>query len=470
MFSHPLASARARACETLAWLGIALVAAGAGWTTLRAPSPWGWAPALLGLALLRLAQRAPIRTPLDLPLRLIAVMMALSLLITAFPETTQVQVSRLAAGLVLTLGLYTWANNRERLLWLGRGLVIAGAAIALLAPFTVDWLLNKPFLIPPAVYEVFPRLVTDAVHPNIMASLLVLLLPLPVAWLCAPVAPRRPCRPLSFPWSSRTIATAPKAQRSSSTASSIHKGLWRLVLLLTCGLMGAALLLTKSRGGYIAAAVGVILAVWFVGRRSWAIGLLAVTLAALIGVLVSTQGNDAPDLVAGAADAGTLAFRLNVWRIALWMLQDFAFTGAGMGTFNDVGALLYPFYETHNPGAHNLYLQAGVDLGIPGLIALLSTLMLTLWHGARTMGTRTRTRGARALGVGTRTRPGDSRLQALTAGALAGIIGLMFHGLVDVTLWNTRAAPAFWVMIAFVMALSREAEGRGSGGAEEQGR
>ena len=40
----------------------------------------------------------------------IAVMMAVSLLITAFPETTQVQVSRLAAGLVLTLGLYTWAR------------------------------------------------------------------------------------------------------------------------------------------------------------------------------------------------------------------------------------------------------------------------------------------------------------------------------------------------------------------------
>ncbi|MCJ7738879.1 MAG: hypothetical protein MUQ10_16455, partial [Anaerolineae bacterium] len=104
---------------------------GTGWTTLRAPglcgrSLWGWAPALLGLVLLRLAQRAPIRTPLDLPLRLIAVMMAVSLLITAFPATTRVQVSRLAAGLVLTLGLCTWASNRERLLWMGRGLVIAG--------------------------------------------------------------------------------------------------------------------------------------------------------------------------------------------------------------------------------------------------------------------------------------------------------------------------------------------------------
>ena len=249
-------------------------------------------------------------------------------------------------------------------------------------------------------------------------------------------------------------------------ASSTQKYLWRLILILTCGLMGAALLLTKSRGGYIAAAVGVILAVWFTGRRSWAIGLLAATLVAIIGFLISTQGNSAPDLVAGAADSSTFAFRLNVWRIALWMLQDFAFTGAGMGTFNDVGALLYPFYETQNPSAHNLYLQAGVDLGIPGLIALLATLMLTLWLGGRALRRRRRHRGRRHKPAPAR----DTQLQPLTAGALAGIIGLMFHGLVDVALWNTRAAPAFWVMIAFVMALSREAEGRGSGGAEEQRR
>jgi len=451
----------ARSREALAWLGIVLVAAGTGWTTLRAPSLWGWAPALLGLLLLSLAQRAPIRTPLDPPLRLIGVMMAVSLLITAFPETTQVQVSRLAAGLVLTQGLCAWASSRTRLLWMGRGLVLAGAAIALAAPFVVDWLRNKAFLVPPAAYEVFPRVVTDAVHPNVMASLLVLLLPLPVAWLCAPAGPatsrRRSARvrrrPLSFPWSSRTITTARKAPRSSWTTASTQKSLWRLTLILACGLMGAALLLTKSRGGYIAAAVGVILAVWFVGRRSWAIGLLAAALAALIGFLVSTQGNDAPDLVAGAADPSTLAFRLNVWRIALWMLQDFSFTGAGMGTFNDVGALLYPFYETQNPGAHNLYLQVGVDLGIPGLIALLATLMLTLWLGARTLcgGTLCR-RSRRRL-----SQARDAQLQALTAGALAGIIGLMVHGLVDITLWNTRAAPALWVMIAFVVALSRQA-------------
>jgi len=407
--------------------------------------------------LLSFSRRAPIRTPLDLPLRLIAVMMAVSLLITAFPEATQVQVSRLAAGLLLAQGLCAWASSRERLLWMGRGLVLAGAAAALLAPFVVDWLRNKPFLIPPAVYELFPHLVADAVHPNIMASLLVLLLPLPVAWLCAPAGPyqgsaRARGRPLSLPRTSKTTATAQKAQGSSSTTGSMPRVLWRLALLLTCGLMGAVLLLTKSRGGYIAAAVGVILAVGFVGRRSWALALLAATLVAITGFFISTRGHSAPELVAGAADPSSLTFRLNVWRIALWMLQDFAFTGAGVGTFNDVGALLYPFYETQNPGTHNLYLQVGVDLGIPGLIAFLATLGLTLWLGARTL-------CGGALRRGWRRRPPqaeDAQPQALTAGALAGIIGLMVHGLVDVTLWNTRAAPALWVVIAFVLALSRQ--------------
>lgn len=64
------------------------------------------------------------------------------------------------------------------------------------------------------------------------------------------------------------------------------------------------------------------------------------------------------------------------------MVADFPFTGAGMGTFNDVGALLYPFYEVNNPGTHNWYLQVGVDLGIPGLI----TLLVALYQWSRNIG------------------------------------------------------------------------------------
>ncbi len=66
------------------------------------------------------------------------------------------------------------------------------------------------------------------------------------------------------------------------------------------------------------------------------------------------------------------------------MLQDFPFTGIGMGTFTQVADRLYPFF-LYAPGtvehAHNLFLQVGVDLGLPGLIAWLAIFMIGLFSG-----------------------------------------------------------------------------------------
>jgi O-antigen ligase len=123
------------------------------------------------------------------------------------------------------------------------------------------------------------------------------------------------------------------------------------------------------------------------------------------------------------------------------MLGDFPFTGTGMGTFNDLASILYAFWETHNPSAHNLYLQVSLDLGFPGLIAYLSMLMSTLWMAASTI----RTLGQRE----------DAELRLLAIGALAGIVALMVHGLVDVAGWGTRAAFIPWLLIGWIAALYR---------------
>ena len=72
--------------------------------------------------------------------------------------------------------------------------------------------------------------------------------------------------------------------------------------------------------------------------------------------------------------------RLEIWSRALYMLQDFPFTGIGMGAFRQVANLLYPFFlagpDAEIPHAHNIFLQVGVDLGLPGLIAWLALLIL----------------------------------------------------------------------------------------------
>jgi len=210
-------------------------------------------------------------------------------------------------------------------------------------------------------------------------------------------------------------------------------------------LMGGVLLLTKSRGGYVAAAVGVLALLWLSGR--WKLALVILLVCVVVGVWVVGYGGDAettPNLVEQSADPSTLAFRVNVWRVALWMLADFPFTGVGMGTFNDVGALLYPFYETQNPGTHNVHLQAGVDLGLPGLIAYLALLGLTLWMAWQA-----------AQRFKEKERP---VLHAIAIGGLSGMMALLVHGFVDNTMWNTRAAFLPWVMMGMLVALYRCAQ------------
>jgi putative inorganic carbon (HCO3(-)) transporter len=121
------------------------------------------------------------------------------------------------------------------------------------------------------------------------------------------------------------------------------------------------------------------------------------------------------------------------------MLADFPFTGVGMGLFNQVASLLYAFQSPRDPGAHNVYLQVGVDLGILGLIAYVAVLILALWMALTAM---------RAF-----ERKGNGELRAMAVGALSGMIALMVHGLVDVAAWGTRAAFFPWLLIGLIAAL-----------------
>ena len=142
---------------------------------------------------------------------------------------------------------------------------------------------------------------------------------------------------------------------------------------------------------------------------------------------------------------GGLDGRLEVWSRAIYMLQDFPFTGIGMGTFKQIANAMYPFFlagpNADVPHAHNLFLQVGVDLGLPGLVAWLSLLMLAsvcawqTWHRA-------------ALG-------GDRRLMGIGAGLLSSQVALIVHGLLDAATWDTRPAVIVWALWGLAVAARR---------------
>ncbi len=64
--------------------------------------------------------------------------------------------------------------------------------------------------------------------------------------------------------------------------------------------------------------------------------------------------------------------RQEVWTRAVWSIQDFPVTGLGLNVFREAVLTIFPFYRlapgTDVASAHNQFLQAAVDLGIPAMI------------------------------------------------------------------------------------------------------
>ena len=387
-----------------------LVGLGVLWESLRGPSFPGWLVIALGLALILLPHK-PRTTPLRWPILLLILMCVVSLLVTADPSSTAPQVARLLAGIAGFVALVNWAKSRRQLFLASLLLLAAGALIAIIAPFIVRWNQAKGIPIPNAVYESFPLLFSDAVHPNVMVSIMVMLLPLSFAYLL--LSYRRGPWPLATRWA-------------------------QILLPLALLLMSIVLILTKSRGGYVAGAVGALTVLWYSRRRILALILTLITAGLGLWLIIGAE-QQAPALVGELADTGTIAFRQQIWRIASWMISDFPYTGVGMGTFNAAALHLYPLPAVADPGAHNLYLQVGVDLGIPGLIAFASILILALYMSITSISCLASSE--------------DQALRALAVGLFAGIVALLFHGLVDITVWGTRMSFLPWLIIGLITAV-----------------
>jgi len=164
-----------------------------------------------------------------------------------------------------------------------------------------------------------------------------------------------------------------------------------LLFLVLTFVSSVVLILSQSRTGYISFA-GTCLILLLIGltpRGRWFL-LAGVAIIALItfvlwqmGILVPWQENlQAILLYNPGLSVGTLQGRFEIWSRAIYGIQDFPFTGMGMATFGYVMPELYPLYQFTLGkilNAHNTYLQAALDLGIPGLIGFLGVQFGSLW-------------------------------------------------------------------------------------------
>jgi putative inorganic carbon (HCO3(-)) transporter len=372
------------------------------------PAPELWRPLLIALLLVGGAVRAVAygrltrRTPLDWPLLFLILCIPVSLWASADRGVSWVAAGYLIFGLALYFALVNWPpaiRRPEIVAWALMGL---GLAIALVAPLmsrlTVAQFSRLP-LLGSVLAGIGPQRLED-VNVNVLAGSVVLILPLYVS-----MALRRGWK---RPWP---------------------------VVLLAAGALGilAVIVVTRSRGAYLAAAAGIVVVLVL----RWPRLIYAVPVALVAGVIGVCAIGPARSLDALSLNGalGGLSGRAEVWSRAIFALQDFGITGIGMGTFSRLIPLMYPYLtlarDFNVDHAHNLFLQVGLDLGIPGLIAYLALLI----NAFVLLGSALRRRG---------TTPAWS----VAAGAAGALAAMLVHGMFDATIWNSRPAFVPWVLIA----------------------
>jgi putative inorganic carbon (HCO3(-)) transporter len=354
-----------------------------------------------------LGGRSLTAAPIHKPLLLLLGMLAVSAWVTPLPGVTILQSLRLLLGVLLALSLVAGLDSRRRLGWALAAALVVALLLAAGGLLFVNWVDKFSFL--PQLSTLLPRIqsiLDTATNPNVEGAYLAILLAGLLAW---PV----------FRW------------------SALH-WLVRLALILAAALIGAVLLLTQSRAALAGLAAGMGLLVILRWRRGWipmALG-LAVTLALFFYIGPQQVWYSLSGETGGVT---TLSQREEIWLRARLIIQDFPFTGVGMGAFGEVADAFYPLaaQPVHTEHAHNLFLQIAVDLGLPGLLAWLGCWGTVLWSAWRLY--RSKTLPWRTLG----------------AAALCSQAALGVNGLFDCVTWDTRPAVIIWGLWGLVLAADR---------------
>lgn len=282
---------------------------------------------------------------------------------------------------------------------------VCGLGLALITPFILIWRAEMRML-PHAILAPFMNLqgiISGTVHPNVVAGALILIIPVSFAVL------------LQSRWHLSRFFT-----------------MFQLVATTT---MAAAVILTQSRGGLLGLSAAILLICFLLLPRTtiWLALLIVLFVAGsyifgdwIKSVWLARQESLYQDVMS----------RFQIWQVSIIAIIDFPLTGIGIGTFTTVIPLLYPlsFSIESYPHAHNLFLQIGLDLGIPGLtvyVALLTNLFamifVTFWK-----------------------TPRHSSIRTLAIGSMASLVAMLIHGMVDAVTWGTKLSFFPWILFALI--------------------
>lgn len=413
-------------CVIVAWgLWYALPQPGA-WPLVLALAPWAMRLATTG--------RLTRRTRFDLPLALFLFTAGLAVWAAYDRQAAWSKFWLIASGVFLFYALVNADPIAEIRLWV---LAFLGTGISLYFLATHNW-------------EMYPAKISALTHLG--QSLQALLPPLPhshrnsneIGGMLA----------MLLPFTGLLVAQTWLKRRRIFPRQLIRHRLTLGVSLILLALTSFGLLMTTSRGAWLALASALLLAgLWMAAgwlsrnrmeQRAWIfVGLLTLGVVLALGIGSAWPGKlgVVPDALPGPDTwQSRVGFHRNSWTL----VRDYPFIGAGLDGFQ----MLYSTYVllTHVgfiPHSHNLYLSVAIDQGLFGLLALIWMWLLFAWAVWRGV--------LRTLAVQSRA----SRASASLGVAALSLIVILVHGVADSALYSKEGVLLLFVPLAFAATFPR---------------
>jgi len=357
------------------------------------------------------------------------------------------------------------------------GIVISGGILGLVAVaqwFGFDFL--QGFRLSPAGSLPVPKveIYSTIGNSNYLAAALAFLLPVTIALATGGSGKQ-------IPASGRTAIPSPGADKRGGPAPSARYPSPFALLLWGCAALdAAALLLTRSKGGLVAALCG-LAALWlfwgyghgwprkrFIVTGVWGIG-LSVGLILLLNWQMPSLNAEWQKLLRLSWDDPSVKGRLLMWNAATEMVKAHPVVGIGTGTFGGQyqpyralvfdrlpdPAAVYPASEhsyDEAGHAHNDWFQVASENGMVGL-ALFILFVICLFVGCVKLLRGTAVSQANAASICPLPFTPHPAPSHVLCGLLAGMAAMLMHALVDFPLHQPVAVLLFWLGAASIVAV-----------------
>lgn len=363
-------------------------------------------------------------TPLNWPIFVMMVMVAVSLFVTFDPAFSLEKVTGLLFGIGVYYAIIGFVSSGGRLDRVAAGYAAAGLLLALVGLLATDWTSKFSFM--RGVVGKLPTLLTglpgaeNGINSNETAGALLWVLPVQLSLV-------------GIAWSGEF---RPAGYRKAVLVGAIAAS----------ALSAGVLLLAESRAALVAIAIGLLVFLWAVVPRTRQVAMAAGALAVVAAGIILYMGpvNILKSIFSGSASfqlgdyLRSAQSRMEIWSRAIYAIQDFPLTGTGMNAFRRLMPALYP--TSYPPDAdlahaHNHLLQVALDLGLPGLVAYVALWLLCI-----------------ALLVDLWRRPQTGWVRWIAGGIGGGLVAYAIFGMVDTVALGAKPGVFFWGLAGLLVA------------------